>query len=259
MDNLPLSLTSLNRNFFLVGPFVAGILAFVHCSVMCGPLVLLFRRQWAGYQLGRIAGYTAVGALLGVIGLSLDKAGMLLSVQNFSIYIAIFLMLLYGIGRLLPAKSAWKGPSFIYLPSRWIGHLRRNQRIPAVISVTLAGVLSALIPCAVLYPVWALAAGSGSPLYGAGVAFAFVMGTIPGLLAIQLLTGKLSERIPFLKGNFFRTVSVVLMLATGIAMVGWREKFAPRMDFSEEAAGKDIQCLPGHENDPAPAAKSGEE
>jgi sulfite exporter TauE/SafE len=231
-----------------LGPFIAGIFSITHCSVMCGPLVLVFRDRKYAYHGGRIFGYTLVGAALGTIGMSIDRAGSILTLQNLSIYLSGGLLIIYGLIRLLPGQ-VWRkipAPGFLYAPARWISKVRSSGSLPASISVFLAGVLSALIPCAILYPLWALAAGSGSPTYGAGIAFAFVTGTIPGLLFIQWMADHATGKLKRFTGQKLRVASVVIMVITGVAIIGFRNTSAPKMDFSENAV-QDPTCLPGEE------------
>ncbi len=233
-----------------LGPLFAGALSITHCSVMCGPLVVMFKDHSVSYHIGRILGYTAVGALLGAIGVSLDRAGDLLALQNVSIYISALLLIVYGLSRLLPAKIWHKipTPAFFYLPARLMSRLKKQDFLPESLAIFLAGILSALIPCAILYPLWAVAAGSGSIVTGAGFAFAFVLGTIPGLAFIQWTARRASGGIRRFLGQKLRIVSVVLMIFTGVFIIVWREGHAPRMDF-REGASQDANCLPGESTD----------
>lgn len=231
-----------------LGPFVAGIFSITHCSVMCGPLVVVFRDRRYAYHGGRIAGYTAVGAVLGTIGMSIDRAGSIMTFQNLSIYLSGGLLILYGLIRMLPGNIWKRVPSagFLYTPARWISSVRASRTLPAGLSVFLAGALSALIPCAILYPLWALAAGSGTPAYGAGMALAFVTGTIPGLLFIQWTADRATGKLKRIAGQKLRVASVVVMVLTGVFIIGFRKNSAPKMDFSENAV-QDPSCLPGKE------------
>ncbi len=230
------------ESFFIAGTFLAGIFYLPHCSVMCGPLVLLFKNRGVSYQVGRLLGYTAVGALLGIVGQSLEQAGLLLSIQNGSLYGAALFMILYGIYLALPARWKFRTPSWVYRPAGWIASLRQHSRIPASLSVFLAGTLSALLPCGVLYPVWALAAGAGSPLSGAGIGLSFVLGTIPGLLVIQFLASRAEHRIAFFQTRKIKYAATAILLSTGVLMMLWRGNFAPRMDFSESATENPEEC-----------------
>lgn len=236
---------------FLGATFLAGMFSIGHCSVMCGPLLMIFRDNWIFYHLGRILGYTAVGALLGSIGMSLDRAGLILQIQNVSIYLAVLLMFIYGIYLLFPGKTAGfvNTNSLLYLPTKWISRLKRSHRAPEFVTVFLSGILSALLPCSVLYPVWALSAGAGSPVYGSLIALSFVLGTIPGLAVFQFFLKKAGGKTLRFSDVRIRAVAGIMIVLTGVFMVIYREKYAPKMDFSDAATEDPAQCLPGENQD----------
>ncbi len=230
------------ESIILTGTFTAGLLSLSHCAVMCGPLMLVFREDWLAYQVGRVAGYTGVGALLGLAGYSLDQGGHLISIQNAGMWIAGILMILYGLMYIIPANETGrrKGTAswfqgLLQKPAVLISRLRKRSGLPAFISVFLAGILSALLPCGVLYPVWALAAGSGSPVFGAAVGASFVAGTIPGLLAFQWFVKRAGNRISVFQMQWIRRIAMVILVATGISMIYYRDHTAPSMSFTPEA------------------------
>jgi uncharacterized protein len=241
------------ESIILTGTFAAGLLSLSHCAVMCGPLMLIFRNDWLSYQIGRVAGYTAIGSLLGIAGYSLDKGGHLLSFQNACMWIGGFLMVFYGLIYILPSdltqkpdsslgKISYKINSILLKPAYWISSVKKKSGLPTVVSVFLAGFLSALLPCGVLYPVWALAAGSGSPVFGAAVGGSFVLGTIPGLLAFQWITKKAGHRINIFHMLWIRRIAMVILVSTGISMIIYRDNISPGMSFTPEAREKAEIC-----------------
>ncbi|MDH5657485.1 MAG: sulfite exporter TauE/SafE family protein [Spirochaetia bacterium] len=217
-------LNQINFSFFYAGAFIAGLSSFAHCFFMCGPVHLLFRKNSYSYQTGRIAGYTFVGGMLGFAGPLLDRAGILVSVQNFSIYAAVALLLVYASVFLFNIKI--KTPKFFKKLSSWIVKIKQNSKIPSSVSTALAGILSALIPCSVLYPVWILSATSGSVFSGSIMAFSFVMGTVPALLLFQILSGQ-EKRIDIFQNKIFRNVSTILILVISVFVLFHRHLNAP--------------------------------
>jgi len=219
---------------FLSGSFFSGLFAFAHCSLMCGPIVMLFAAHPVSYQAGRFTGYTLTGAILGSAGYLLNEAGLLVRFQNVALILSITFLILFAAGSIFFSQA--KAPSWMLAPTRWIAKLKQSSGIPSFIAVYFAGVFSALIPCAVLFPLWALAAGSGSALYGASLAFAFVLGTIPALTGIQLLTQK---GFSLFKGKL-KYVSTLLMLLTAGGMMIYRSYIAPPLNLD---LSSDVQCI----------------
>lgn len=221
---------------------------------------MLFREHPAFYHAGRIAGYTSVGFLLGFAGYSLDQAGVLLQIQNLSIVISGSIMVLYGLVQIFsgdgPVQSRWYH-RLLAKPGVLVARLKRNRTIPQPLAVGLAGFFSALLPCGILYPVWALAAGAGSPEFGAGIGLAFVLGTIPGLIAVQILTVKMEKRIRGNTGKTIRRIAYAFFMVSGIFLLTYRGVFIQGLDFSAEATENAEHCLPGEEgNSDSPTTES---
>lgn len=182
--------------------WLAGLAASPHCGLMCGPLQQLSLQRldhrgtaWtlAALHVGRVAGYTALGAAAGAIGLLLlhelpsPRAGLFMQGAAALLLIAF-------------AAHAWQ------------------QRLPACCRPQRAargwgglgrGLAWSLMPCAPLYLALGAAAMSGSALQGAGLLAAFALGTVPllaasgwGLARLQVLRGspRLSTLLPVAVG-----------------------------------------------------------
>jgi uncharacterized protein len=168
-----------------------GALGSAHCAAMCGPLAAagcggetgLSARKTAGYFLGRAAAYTTMGAVLGHIGrhaLCILPMGALEGIAIFMVaaaaaYRGISLLRRKAPGdRLIalgtaPKKRAtrpWISLVGELLPRRGLG----------------LGLATGVMPCGLLLPAWALAAGTASAAAGAAVMAAFSLATMPGLL-----------------------------------------------------------------------------
>lgn len=178
--------------------FVAGLLGgATHCVGMCGPFVLtqvgarlegmpaagfgswarLRGAALAPYHFGRMTTYTALGALAGGAGSVVVRAAevrWLLSV-----------LLLLGAGLLAAQALGWRGTgrfggldAALTIISRPLVADPRGWRGYAL------GVALGFLPCGMLYGALAAAAGSGSAPAGAAAMAAFVLGTVPGLVAV---------------------------------------------------------------------------
>lgn len=232
-----------------IGSFVAGLTTTPHCAVMCGPLFVLFGEGGPAYQIGRVLGYTTLGALAGLFGASLNLAGSFLEIQQASLYAMASLFVLYGVYHLLPTDFRARFPGLS--PTRFViaamGRLRKSDAVlntratgatgegdknaanisgsrtnmapsrTALVSLA-AGTLSALLPCGPLIPLWLLAAGSGNAGSGALLSGGFVLGTIPGA-ALIAWSGK---HLTHFNSVYLRRFAGVALLIAGITMLGMR-------------------------------------
>jgi uncharacterized protein len=191
--------------------FLVGLLGGVHCAAMCGGIVaalnLPSRRaalsavgggtlaaDMAGqlplhlaYSAGRIASYTAAGAIAGGVGGVAALAEAVIPVQIALAVVANALVVLLGVylagagsgvarlesvGAALWRRVAPIGRRFLPVdtPARAIG----------------AGAVWGWLPCGLVYSVLALALVSGDAARGAMVMLAFGLGTAPNLLVAGL-------------------------------------------------------------------------
>jgi sulfite exporter TauE/SafE len=207
----------------LVPAFLAGLLGGVHCVGMCGGLVGAFslglpgNRGALAYQVscnvGRVATYVALGALAGAVGAGTLIFEHALPVQKI-LFGASCLMLL-GLGLYLAGLFA----RFAALERIGVGLWRRIQPllarvlpIQSVGSALAAGVLWGFLPCGLVYSGVVLALASASAVHGALIMAAFGAGTLPNLLAMGLMAGRLQ---PFLQDRRVRTLAGVVIAAAG--------------------------------------------
>lgn len=212
----------------LVTVLIASLLGSLHCAGMCGGLVLFavgadgqLRKQTrlhTAYHAGRGLAYTALGLAAGAIGAATDIGTRLNSGVRTSAIIAGVLMVLLGVGALAqnlgligkiikPPKALEKTAQAAHRRAFGLKPLHRAAAV---------GLLTPLLPCGWLYAFVVVAAGTGSPLFGAAVMASFWMGTLPlmGLLGLglQKLTGPLRERLPALTSIIVITLGVMTAL-----------------------------------------------
>jgi sulfite exporter TauE/SafE len=208
----------------LVSAFLAGLLGGVHCVGMCGGLVTAFAfgipggRSGLAFQLacnvGRVATYVALGALAGVVG-----AGTLLfehAVPVQRILFAASSLMLLGLGLYLAGLFA----RFSAVERIGQGLWRRVQpllgRVLPIRSVggaLAAGVLWGFLPCGLVYSAVVLAIASASASQGALTMAAFGAGTLPNLLAMGMMAGRLQ---PHLQDRRVRVIAGALVAAFGL-------------------------------------------
>jgi sulfite exporter TauE/SafE len=190
----------------------AGLLGGVHCAGMCGGFVLVAatsgRRGWL-FHVGRLLGYAVLGALAGLLGHTLDLGGTALGLHRLRFLAAAALLLLFGLGFLGLVPRRWLEPGSGPVV-RLLGAVRRSGGASGWL---LLGLPIGLLPCGLLYPMYALAAGSGSATDGALLLVAFGLGTLPVLGSVSFVFARL--QLPA-RQRLLRAVGVLML-----AMAGW--------------------------------------
>lgn len=165
-----------------------GLVGGLHCAGMCGPLMIALPgvgdspgRFFAGrvvYQLGRIATYTVLGLVAGLVGRSLALAGVQrwVSLSLGALMLASVFFLPKGLD--LP----WLAPRFGAL-QRLMARLIRQRTFSALLGL---GALNGLLPCGLVYAACAGAAATGTWWAGAEYMLAFGFGTLPMMLGMSL-------------------------------------------------------------------------
>jgi sulfite exporter TauE/SafE len=183
-----------------------GALGSTHCAAMCGPLAvagcsgarepsgpgaaLVSFRDAAGYFGGRLVAYATVGAVVGHLGrhaLCILPMGTLEAVAVAAV----------------AAAAAYRGVAVVRgKPTTTLVTLGRGPRPAGLLSLLAQlwprrglglGLATGVLPCGLLVPAWALAAGTASAPSGATVMAAFAVATMPGLW-LPLAGGRLLRR-----------------------------------------------------------------
>ena len=196
--------------------FGAGLIGGVHCAGMCGGFVLLAasagRRGWL-FHVGRLIGYAALGALAGLAGHTLDLGGATLGLHRLRFLAAALLLLLFGLGFLGLVPRRWLEPGGGVVVRLMAAARRRGGRFGWL----LLGLPIGLLPCGLLYPMYALAAGSGSAATGALVLVTFGLGTVPILGSVSVVFERLG--IPA-RQRLLRVVGMLMLVMAG--WMAWR-------------------------------------
>lgn len=136
----------------------------------------------------KLVAHTILGFLLGLLGSAITLSlGLKL---GFQVFTAIFMIATAM--NLLDVH-----PIFRYLafqPPKFLQRLIRNTgKSKALFAPAVLGLMTVFIPCGVTQAMEVLAVNSGSPIEGALIMLAFVLGTSPLFALLGVATAKLSE------------------------------------------------------------------
>lgn len=170
------------------------------------------------FLLAKLAAYTLLGFLLGALGSVLSLTAVMRGVLQAAIGV-------FMVGNALRMLNVH--PIFRYFnfepPSSVTRYIRRQSKNATAVTPLMLGALTVLIPCGVTQSMMALAVGTGSPLQGAAILFAFTLGASPVFFGLTYLVTRLGA---LLEKNFNRVAAVVLIVLgvwtfdTGLALMG---------------------------------------
>ncbi|MBK8703833.1 MAG: sulfite exporter TauE/SafE family protein [Saprospiraceae bacterium] len=200
---------------------IMGLAGSLHCVGMCGPLALSLPGRGGSvyaalgasllYNTGRIATYSALGAIIGALGRVVWMAGL-------QAYLGMALGILLLLAALLSlnvefALTRWAPIQKLY---RWV-----SSQFGAVFrrggwsSYFYAGLLNGLLPCGLVY--LAIAGAMTTSSWGASVAYMafFGAGTLP-LMAATALGGQFIT--PLWRTRLRRITPFFLLLMAGLLL-----------------------------------------
>lgn len=184
----------MNYEIFFISSFVYGLTSSFHCITMCGPFVGMLNIIGESklltnvvYNLGRFTSYTLIGFLMGFLGFGLNLSSEVTRIQNISIIISTIFIVLTGIAlilnkKLIPDSGANKMIKKIFFP--FIEMMRKSTH--TILFSFVFGIFTGFLPCAILYPAFAMALATGNPMLGGISMGSFFLGTLPGLLLFGL-------------------------------------------------------------------------
>lgn len=175
----------------IVAAFVMGLMGSLHCAAMCGPIaaVVCARGGPSGLapHAGRIATYSILGGLAGMLGSAIMGSLSLGLVQVGARILAALVLVVVGlsVAGLIRARVARLerigGPLF-----RAFARAGGPSAAKGVVPAIAQGAVWGLVPCGLVYGALGLAVVSGSGANGALVMVAFGVGTLPVMIAVGL-------------------------------------------------------------------------
>lgn len=197
-----------------------GLLGSFHCVGMCGPIALalpLNRKNYLtmttgglAYNLGRVFTYSLIGLVFGLIGQGLFIAGY----QNFlSVILGVFLLVSLIVGT-LTLRSKTNSYAFRIvngIKARFIPLFQKKSTG----ALFLIGSLNGLLPCGFVYLGLAGAMALGDAFKGSMFMVGFGLGTIPAMLAVNLLGGIIGTKLR----NSIRKLSPVVIGLMAVILI----------------------------------------
>lgn len=197
--------------------FLIGFLGSLHCVGMCGPLAIIIHQRSLRtgrsgaqglvlYHAGRVSTYIGLGLLVGLLSTALWGRLQV----GLSVFAGVVLLL--SAFSLLPwERKIWSLPGFRTL-GEWIPRTYgRLMASPSPLAPWLGGMVNGLLPCGLVYLALSTALATGDPLLSAQMMLLFGLGTVPALLATQLVGLKVRERL----GAVRKVVLPAFLLLTG--------------------------------------------
>lgn len=203
---------------------VSSVIGSLHCAAMCGPLIGLSGgaslRFAVLHSLGRLLTYVVLGAAAGAIGRAVDLAGDLAVIQHAATIVAGLAIVGWG-GVALATALGWRRAKPTRSGGAFASGLVQIRSRPPAARAWLTGVLTGLLPCGWLWAFVIAAAGTGGAVEGGLVMGAFWLGTVPAMLGVLTIGGRLLDRvrarIPAI------TAITLILLGLGTLAMRWGE------------------------------------
>jgi len=183
---------------------------------------------------GKLFIHTLLGFLLGLLGSAITLSPI--TRGWLEVFIGIYL---FGVaGNLLHLHPFFR--YFVITPPKFLAKLAKNEsRSNSVFAPGLLGLMTVFLPCATTQAMEVIAIGTGNPLYGAAIMFAFVLGTSPTFLIFGFI---LNQGSTWFK-KYFPAVAATAMFGMSIysinAGVGLMGSVYTIQNFIAAAVGVD--------------------
>ncbi|MEK6698641.1 MAG: sulfite exporter TauE/SafE family protein [Nitrospirota bacterium] len=215
--------------------FLIGFLGSMHCIGMCGGFVAMYSLKKPAvrpslpyhllYNLGRIATYSLLGGIMGLLGSTVAYIGELRGIPGATLLIAGAVMVLMGlnIAGILGRGGAFENAEIASRPF-FRKALHRILAMESIWGTFLLGFLLGFLPCGLLYPLFINAAAAGSFSSGMFMMAVFGLGTVPALMSFGFLVTKIRPHVKLL---LYRVAAILIVLLgiqaflRGMAFNGW--------------------------------------
>ena len=203
--------------------FMGGILGSGHCVGMCGALVSGFfikasqggtaigPMPYIAYHGARIGMYTLVGVVAALAGVALVSTGLLGKLQGLLQIAAGVVVILLGLETMGVLRTRL---AVGFAPMRWLRQgFTQAAKAGTVGGAALGGVVNGMMPCALTLAMAVKATTAPSPAAGGLLMLVFGLGTLPSMLFVTLVFGRLGGKV---RGHLLRAAAVVV-IAMGLS------------------------------------------
>jgi sulfite exporter TauE/SafE len=228
-------------NFWIMFGF--GLISSLHCVQMCGPIVISYSAaagfaplplsshkqmslrsvtQHLAYNGGRILTYTALGAVAGLLGKSIEFVGRLAGLSSAAMIVSGVLMIVAGVLMFGSFRATSRlGNASLKLTSRLLRPLRNLLSSRKAVDRFYLGLALGFLPCGLVYMALLRSVGAGTAVTGAVCMLGFGIGTSGALLALGVFSSAIKLRFNQV-GSRLAAVSV---MALGVFLL-WRSTMA---------------------------------
>jgi sulfite exporter TauE/SafE len=160
----------------------------------------------------KLMAYTLLGFFLGWLGSVLQLTARMQAITQLAVGV-------FMVGTALRMLNVH--PFFRYFviepPSFVTRYIRKQSKAQNAVAPLFLGLLTVLIPCGVTQVMMATAVSSGDPLLGAGIMFAFTLGTSPLFFTLAYLASRLGEA---LEARFMQVAAVIVFTLGFVSING---------------------------------------
>ena len=174
----------------------------------------------------KLVAYTVLGVLLGWLGSVLQLSPY----NRAALQIGIGIFMLGTAARLFNLHPVFR--YFVIEPPRFITRFIRRyakKSDSTVVTPLFLGTLTIFIPCGVTQAMMVLAVGTGSPLLGAAIMFAFILGTTPVFFGLAYVATRLGE---VLHTRFLQVAGAVVLILGLVSIEGGLNLMGSPYSFS---------------------------
>ncbi|HHP0512463.1 TPA: sulfite exporter TauE/SafE family protein [Vibrio harveyi] len=207
-----------------IGAFMIGLVGAGHCMGMCGGIASLLSMGAPNnkpsssiplfYNVGRLASYALIGAIVGgaVSGLS-ELSGLTQSLGWLRFVAALFMILVA-----LYIAKWWQGLLVIEKAGQHIWKFispagKRLLPLKHPMYAFPFGFIWGWLPCGLVYSALTWSAVSGDALNGGLIMLSFGLGTLPSMLAIGYGASHFQK---LQKSLIFRNISALILISYGM-------------------------------------------
>lgn len=192
------------------------------------------------FLIAKLIAYTTLGLLLGWFG-SFFQFSLTTQVV---LQLAVVIFMFGTAGNILNIHPVFR--YFVIQPPKFLTRLvRRQSKSKDFFAPAMLGAFTVFIPCGTTQAMMALAIGSGSPLLGAAILFAFVLGTSPLFFILGYYATKLGDALheKFMKVAAFSLIFLALFtLYNTLALTGHTISL-PQSLVSAEQENKNVTAV----------------